>query len=71
LNENAQNFWGGLFSYNRFVGSSKIYSFWNDMNEPAVFDVESHTMSMDAVHVKADGTQITHREFHNAYGALH
>lgn len=28
-------------------------------------------MPMDAVHVKADGTKRTHREVHNAYGALH
>jgi alpha 1,3-glucosidase len=48
-----------------------MYSFWNDMNEPAVFSTDTHTMIPDAVHVKADGTQVTHREFHNAYGGLH
>jgi len=71
LNENAQNFWGSFFSFDRFVGSNKYYSFWNDMNEPAVFNVDSHTMSMDAIHVKSDGTTVAHRDFHNAYGALH
>ena len=71
LNENAQEFWGNLFSYDVFKGSNYMYSFWNDMNEPAVFDVDSHTMALDAVHMKADGTKRTHLEVHNAYGALH
>ena len=56
LNTNAQDFWGNLFSYDVFKGSNKIYSFWNDMNEPAVFSTDSHTMPMDAIHVKVDGT---------------
>lgn len=28
-------------------------------------------MPLDAVHIKADGTKLTHLEVHNAYGALH
>jgi len=71
LNENAQEFWGGLFAYDRFKGSNYLYSFWNDMNEPAVFSTDSHTIDMDTIHVKADGTEITHTELHNAYGGLH
>lgn len=71
LNENAQEFWGNLFDYKVFKGSSYIYSFWNDMNEPSVFSESTMTMPMDAVHVKADGTQRSHLEVHNAYGALH
>mmetsp|Transcript_15077 Transcript_15077/g.19056 ORF Transcript_15077/g.19056 Transcript_15077/m.19056 type:complete len:412 (+) Transcript_15077:821-2056(+) len=71
LNTNAQNYWGDLFSYDKFKGSNYMYSFWNDMNEPAVFSTDSHTMPMDAVHVKADGTTLQHLEIHNAYGALH
>lgn len=71
LNSNAQAFWGDLFSYSQFKGSNYLYSFWNDMNEPSVFSTDSHTMPMDAVHVKADGTMRTHLEIHNAYGALH
>merc|ERR1712060_746543 len=70
-NENAQDFWGSLFDYNVFKGSNYLYSFWNDMNEPAVFSTDSHTMPMDAIHMKADGTERTHLEVHNAYGALH
>ena len=40
------------------------------MNEPAVFN-DLKTMPMDAVHVKTDETMVFHRDFHNAYGALH
>ena len=71
LNENAQNFWSGLLDYSRFKGSNYLYTFWNDMNEPAVFSTDTHTMIPDAIHVKSDGTQLTHREVHNAYGSLH
>ena len=70
LNENAQDFWGGLYSPDKFKGSNYMYTAWNDMNEPAVFDVASKTMPLDAIHVKADGTMYEHRDVHNAYGGL-
>lgn len=41
------------------------------MNEPSVFNTGTGTMPMDAIHMKADGTTVTHLELHNAYGALH
>ena len=69
LNVNAQDFWANLFS--QFEGSNYLYSAWNDMNEPSVFDTASKTMNLNAVHVKADGTMVEHMDFHNAYGALH
>lgn len=71
LNENAQRFWGQQFSYDNFKGSNYLYSFWNDMNEPAVFSTDSHTMPLEMRHWKADGRSFEHRDFHNAYGALH
>lgn len=71
LNTNAQEYWGSLFNYDVFKGSNYMYQFWNDMNEPAVFSTDSHTMPLDAIHVKTDGTEVTHLEVHNAYGALH
>ena len=70
LNENAANFWSDLFSFERFKGSDWMISAWNDMNEPAVFS-NIKTVPATAVHVKADGTKVNHRDFHNAYGALH
>ena len=41
------------------------------MNEPSVFNTDSHTMPLDMLHYKADGRSIEHRDVHNAYGALH
>lgn len=69
LNENAQKYWSGLYAYDKFVGSTKIYHAWNDMNEPSVFSEESKTLPTTAKHVRANGEEVEHREFHNAYGA--
>ena len=70
LNEKAQEYWGNLYQYNKFVGSSKIYHAWNDMNEPSVFSEETKTLPNLARHYKADGTLVYHRDFHNGYGAF-
>ena len=70
LNENAQQFWAGLYSTEKFLGSNWMYSAWNDMNEPSVFTTSTKTMPLDAIHVKADGTMYQHRDVHNAYGGL-
>ena len=40
FNEDAQEFWESLYQYDNFKGTTKIYSFWNDMNEPSVFGDE-------------------------------
>lgn len=69
LNENAQEYWSGLYAYDKFVGSTKIYHAWNDMNEPSVFSEESKTIPTTAKHVRANGEMVEHRDFHNAYGA--
>lgn len=61
--------WGGL--YGQFL-SLGIDGIWNDMNEPAVFNVDGHTMPVTNVH-RADpdlGGTGTHARFHNAYGML-
>lgn len=59
-----------LYQYNNFKGTSNIYSFWNDMNEPSVFGVEQGTIPLQSNHKKADGTEYKHRDIHNSYGAL-
>lgn len=46
INENAQTFWKGLYQYKKFKGTTQIYSFWNDMNEPSVFESEEGTMPL-------------------------
>lgn len=56
--------------YENFKGSSYIYNFWNDMNEPSVFSTSSKTVPLEARHYKADGRSFEHRDVHNAYGAL-
>jgi alpha-glucosidase len=43
---------------------------WNDMNEPAVFNVQSKTMPTDNLHRADDdlGGPGTHAQYHNIYG---
>ena len=51
-----------------------IAGFWDDMNEPVVFDGPDKTLPLDAVHrIEQPGSPprlVTHREVHNAYGML-
>ncbi len=51
-----------------------IAGFWDDMNEPVVFDGPDKTLPLDAVHrVQEPGVAprlATHREIHNVYGML-
>jgi alpha-glucosidase len=60
----ARAWWGTL--YTEFAGMG-IRGFWNDMNEPAVFDGPGKTMPRDVAH-RVDGRETTHREIHNVYG---
>ena len=69
LNKDAQKYWSGLYDYNKFKGSSKIYHAWNDMNEPSVFSESTKTVPLTAKHVRETGEMVEHRDFHNAYGA--
>jgi alpha-glucosidase len=49
-----------------------IAGFWDDMNEPAIFDTPSKTIPLDTVHrIDSDGftpRAATHAEIHNVYG---
>ena len=63
-NADARQWWGTLYSGLVSVG---IRGFWNDMNEPSVFDVPSKTFPLDAAH-NVDGVAATHAEIHNVYG---
>lgn len=40
------------------------------MNEPSVFGAEQQTLPLQSWHMKIDGTEIRHRDVHNAYGAM-
>ena len=70
FNENAREYWKSLYSYENFNGTTSIYSYWNDMNEPSVFNSEEGTFPLQNYHYKRDGTQIKHRDIRNAYGSM-
>lgn len=67
----ARQWWGKLYTDFYTMG---IGGFWNDMNEPAIFDVASKTMPLDVVHHIAEpgfkARAATHDEMHNVYGQL-
>lgn len=63
----VRTWWGSL--YQDFV-SRGVAGFWNDMNEPAIFNVPSKTMPDDVVHRMDDGTSQNHLAIHNVYGML-
>jgi alpha-glucosidase len=65
----TREWWGNL--YKSFV-SDGVAGFWNDMNEPSVFDTPDKTVPGDAQHrIEEPGFQrriASHREIHNVYG---
>ena len=65
----SREWWGTLFS--DFV-SKGVAGFWNDMNEPAVFEVPSKTMPDDVQHrIDEPGfatRTASHLEIHNVFG---
>jgi alpha-glucosidase len=69
--KDVRDWWGGL--YKQFVNDG-VSGFWNDMNEPAVFDVPSKTIRVDAIdRIEEPGQPsrtTTQREVHNILGML-
>lgn len=65
----TREWWAGLYADFIAVGVDGV---WNDMNEPAVFNVQSKTMPLDNHH-RADaalGGPGPHARYHNVYGML-
>jgi alpha-glucosidase len=62
--EKVREWWGTL--YGNFVKIG-IRGFWNDMNEPSVFERADKTMPLDTVH-SVEGRKTDHREIHNVFG---
>jgi alpha-glucosidase len=62
----ARDWWGSL--YKDFVRMGAA-GFWNDMNEPSIFQRADKTMPLDTVHRLDDGTTIDHRAAHNIFGS--
>jgi alpha-glucosidase len=60
----ARQLWGTF--YTDFVKMG-VRGFWNDMNEPAIFQVPTKTMPLDVVH-NVEGRLTDHREIHNVFG---
>ena len=61
----VRDWWGNL--YKDFVKMGAA-GFWNDMNEPSVFERPDKTMPLDTVHRLDDGTSTDHRAIHNVFG---
>jgi alpha-glucosidase len=65
----TRQWWGGL--YKDFIADG-FSGFWNDMNEPAVFETPTKTMPLDNLHrIESDdfgARDATHAEVHNVYG---
>jgi len=77
----SRAWWGSLY---KDFASDGIAGFWNDMNEPAIFDSPTKTMPVDTVHrIDGDGAAgrfashgfhdfrartASHAEVHNVYG---
>jgi len=65
----SRQWWGSLYA--DFVAKG-VAGFWNDMNEPSIFDVPSKTMPDDVRHrIQEPGfdTRVTnHLEVHNIFG---
>jgi alpha-glucosidase len=60
----VREWWGTL--YTDFVKMG-VRGFWNDMNEPSLFETVTKTMPLDVVH-NVEGRKTDHREIHNVFG---
>jgi alpha-glucosidase len=61
----VRDWWGDL--YHDFVEMGAA-GFWNDMNEPSVFERADKTMPFTVRHRLDDGTSVDHRAIHNVFG---
>jgi alpha-glucosidase len=65
----TREWWGTLYRDFLHAGAA---GFWNDMNEPSVFDTPTATMPLDVVHrIDEPGfaaRTATHAEIHNVFG---
>ncbi|HRI28678.1 MAG TPA: glycoside hydrolase family 31 protein [Chitinophagales bacterium] len=64
-NPKVREWWAGLFK--EMIAEIGVKGVWNDMNEPAVFEVDSKTFPDDVRHYY-EGNYCSHRKAHNIYG---
>ena len=60
----AREWWGGQFAG---LVEAGVLGWWNDMNEPSVFDVPTKTIDLSVIH-DDNGLKTTHAKNHNVYG---
>ncbi|MBI3586598.1 MAG: DUF4968 domain-containing protein [Ignavibacteriales bacterium] len=60
----ARTWWGANFDV---LVDAGVRGFWNDMNEPSVFDVPTKTVDLKVLH-NDNGLMTTHAKNHNTYG---
>ncbi len=61
----VRDWWGPL--YRELYVDQGVSGFWNDMNEPAMFKINSLTFPHDVMH-DYDGEPTNHKKAHNIYG---
>lgn len=64
-NPEVRSWWAGLFE--ELISDIGLAGIWNDMNEPAIFEVPTKTFPLDVRH-DYDGNPCSHRKAHNIYG---
>ncbi|MBK9733538.1 MAG: glycoside hydrolase family 31 protein [Saprospiraceae bacterium] len=64
-NPKVRKWWSGLFQ--ELIEDIGVRGVWNDMNEPAIFEIEGKTFPDDVRH-DYDGNTCSHRKAHNVYG---
>lgn len=64
-NPEVREWWGDLYA--DFMRGVKVSGIWNDMNEPAVFEVAGKTFPGQVRH-DFDGHPCSHKKAHNIYG---
>ncbi|MGM0546516.1 MAG: TIM-barrel domain-containing protein [Bacteroidota bacterium] len=61
----VRRWWGDL--YEDLLTEKGVSGVWNDMNEPAVFEVKAKTFPNDIRH-HYEGERASHKKVHNVYG---
>ncbi|MGB4840352.1 MAG: glycoside hydrolase family 31 protein [Saprospiraceae bacterium] len=64
-NPKVRKWWTGLFQ--ELIEETGVRGVWNDMNEPALFEINGKTFPDDVRH-DYDGNPCSHRKAHNIYG---
>jgi alpha 1,3-glucosidase len=64
MDPNIRDWWADQFAFDQYEGTTPSMYFWNDMNEPSVFNGPEVTMHKDNKHFGG----FEHRDVHNIYG---